>query len=69
MAWAVPARWIGNADPPADSLTHFSPSYFHPVTQEGQKDHYTPDKNGVVVTSAQGEGAIEGTFHDYTGSE
>ena len=32
---------------------------------EGKKDSYTADENGVFVTSAQGEGAIEGVVSDY----
>ena len=32
---------------------------------EGQKDDYVPDGNGMVITTAQGEGAIEGAVADY----
>jgi hypothetical protein len=32
---------------------------------EGKKDDYVPDKGGVFVTTAQGEGAIEGSVADY----
>jgi hypothetical protein len=32
---------------------------------DGKKDSYAPDQNGVFTTSAQGEGAIEGTVKDY----
>lgn len=32
---------------------------------EGKKDDYVPDAHGVFVTSAQGEGAIEGSVGDY----
>ena len=32
---------------------------------EGKKDDYVPDQNGRFVTTAQGEGAIEGTVEDY----
>jgi hypothetical protein len=32
---------------------------------EGAKDNYVPDAKGVFVTSAQGEGAIEGKVEDY----
>jgi hypothetical protein len=32
---------------------------------EGSKDNYVPDAHGIFVTSAQGEGAIEGTVSDY----
>ena len=32
---------------------------------EGNKDDYVPDAHGVFVTSAQGEGAIEGSVGDY----
>jgi hypothetical protein len=32
---------------------------------EGKQDDFVPDKEGVFVTTAQGEGAIEGTVADY----
>jgi len=32
---------------------------------EGAKDNYVPNAKGVFVTSAQGEGAIEGKIDDY----
>ena len=32
---------------------------------DGKTDDYVPDKNGAFVTSAQGEGAIEGVVEDY----
>jgi hypothetical protein len=32
---------------------------------EGNKDNYVPNAHGVHVTSAQGEGAIEGSIRDY----
>jgi hypothetical protein len=32
---------------------------------EGAKDNYVPDAKGVFVTSAQGEGALEGALDDY----
>ena len=33
---------------------------------DGKVDNYVPGENGVYITSAQGEGAIEGTVADYT---
>jgi len=32
---------------------------------EGRRDQYVPDDHGRFVTSAQGEGAIEGNIYDY----
>ena len=32
---------------------------------DGKQDDYVADDNGVFVTSAQGEGAIEGSVADY----
>jgi hypothetical protein len=32
---------------------------------EGEVDDYVPDENGIFTTTAQGEGAIEGTVADY----
>jgi len=38
---------------------------FDLVHVDGKVDDYVPDAKGVFVTSAQGEGAIEGTLSDY----
>lgn len=32
---------------------------------DGKRDNYVPDSRGIFVTSAQGEGAIEGAVSDY----
>ena len=33
--------------------------------QEGKKDNYAPNEDGIFATYAQGEGAVEGTASDY----
>ena len=38
---------------------------FHGLHIDGKTDDYVPNENGVFVTTAQGEGAIEGTVADY----
>ena len=37
------------------------------VSIDGHVDNYVPDNHGIFITSAQGQGAIEGTVNDCEG--
>ena len=37
------------------------------VSIDGHVDNYVPDNDGIFITSAQGQGAIEGTVNDCEG--